>query len=350
MVEKLYSVYDAPVSVRSAQGKTFPEDSLLIAKISKVEGVLRVSRAVEEMVILNNEKKRVNAKMTGVDLNFLETCDINHHIVDGYPALIENNVPCGIIGAVLLDNLNGWIPDQGENEQITVYSPLREASIGRLKNPFRTAELPITARMNFNREINESELLVPLEFAQEQLGYGNDITALYIGIAPGANPEEVRDRIAAVAGKSFVCKTAYEKNELIFKTSKTEKKIVIVLLAFIFVLAAFNLVASVNMLYIQKKEDLQTMSHFGADRSLLFRIFFFEGLLISARGILFGLILGIAVCLLQIYGHVLEMPNSAGEPFPMSFHFSDVLLVVFLVGLLSAVFSYLPVRYLIRTR
>ena len=92
-------------------------------------------------------------------------------------------------------------------------------------------------------------------------------------------------------------KTNYEKNELIYKTSKSEKLIVLVILLFIFVLAAFNLVASLTMLFVEKLENIKTMIGYGASQSFIFKIFFFEGLLIAGKGIFIGAIIGYAVCL-----------------------------------------------------
>lgn len=348
MVERLYSVYDAPVTIRAEKGKTFDAALLDLKKLEKIEGVARVSRAVEETVILRHQKKWVNARMVGVDFNFLETIKIDQHVVDGHPSLETNGQPNGIIGASLLDKLDGYISELDGVEHIELYTPLREASVSRRKSPFRSAQLTISCRMNYNREVNAGELLVPLDFARDQLNYDNDLSAVYIGLKPGYEPQDVKESIAKIAGPDFAVKTAAEKNELIFKTSQSEKRIVIIILVFIFILAAFNLIASLTMLFIEKKENIHTMSHFGADKGFIFRIFFLEGLLISARGIVIGLLLGTAVCMAQIYGHILEMPNSNGEAFPIEFTVGDGILIVVLVSALSVLASLFPVWYLVR--
>ncbi|MBI3238327.1 MAG: ABC transporter permease [Flavobacteriia bacterium] len=348
MVERLYSSYDAPLTIRSEKGKTFKENTINLAKIKKIEGVAEVSRAVEETVILKHEKSWANASMVGVDNNFLKTCEIEKHVVDGYPALEENGKPTAIIGASLLDKLNGYISEANGYEQLILYTPLRDASIARRKNPFKTNMLAVSSRMNYNREVNAQFVLVPLDFAQDQLNYDGEITALYLGIQPKADAFEVKERLQQLVGSNFRVKTAAEKNELIFKTSQSEKRIVIIILVFVFILAAFNLIASLTMLFIEKKENIQTMRHFGAGNPFIFRIFFFEGLLIAGKGILYGLILGTTVCLSQQYGKLLEMPNSGGEAFPIEFTFQDGLLIIVLVSTLSAITAFLPVYYLVK--
>ncbi|HLP55895.1 MAG TPA: FtsX-like permease family protein [Fluviicola sp.] len=348
MVERLYSSYDAPLTIRSEKGKTFKENSIDLAKIKQVEGVAEVSRAVEETVILKHQKKWVNAQMVGVDLNFLKTCEIEKHIVDGYPSLEENGKPTAIIGASLLDKLDGFIAEANGYEQLMLYTPLRDASISRRKNPFKTTALNISSRMNYNREVNSQFVLMPLNFAQEQLNYDGEITALYLGVDPKTDAFDVKERLQKLLGPDFKVKTAAEKNELIYKTSQSEKRIVIIILVFVFILAAFNLIASLTMLFIEKKDNIQTMSHFGASNGFVFRIFFFEGLLIAGKGIVIGLVLGTAVCLTQQFGKLLEMPNSGGEPFPIEFTVQDGLLIIILVSTLSAITAFLPVYYLVK--
>lgn len=351
MVERLYSTYDAPLTVRSSKGKTFRETTVDLKKIARLEGISRVSRAVEETVILKHEKKWASAKLTGVDPSFLETCRIDEHYVKGEggePALEVNGEPTAIIGATLLDKIEGAISPLDGYEQIQLYTPLRDASIARRKSPFKTEFLKVVCRMNYNREINAQYVMVPLEFAQQQLSYDGEITALYIGVKEDADPFDVKERVQRALGKDFVVKTAAEKNELIFQTSRSEKRIVVIILVFVFILAAFNLVASLTMLYIEKKENIVTMMHFGAGRGFVFRIFFFEGLMIAAKGIFFGIVAGVVACLTQYYGQLLEMPNTGGEAFPIAFTVADGLMIVGLVSALSIVTSFLPVYYMVR--
>lgn len=348
MVERLYSDFDAPVTIRSAKGKTFRESTIDLSAIRKTTHVREVSRAVEETVILKHEKKWVNAEMIGIDASFLKTCHIEKHIVDGYPTIEENNRYLAIVGATLLDKLDGFIAEANGYEELTIYTPLREARISRMKSPFKTTTLGVSSRLNYNREVNAKVILVPLEFAQDQLKYDQEITAIYVGIAPGTDPFDVKESLEQKLGKDFIVKTAAEKNELIFKTSQSEKRIVIIILAFVFILAAFNLVASLTMLFIEKKDNISTMQHFGADKSFILKIFLLEGCLIAGRGIIFGLAIGVGVCLTQQFGKFLEMPNTAGEAFPIAFTVQDGLLIIGLVSLLSLLTSFLPVYYLVR--
>ena len=348
MVEKLYSEFDSDITIRSSKGKTFNENQIDFKKLESISGIQNHSKAVEEVVVLKHEKKWVNAHLVGVEPNFLTMTQMNDHMVDGYPMFKENGEDFAIIGASLLDNLGGYIPENGGYETLLFYIPKRNAKVRLGSNPFNSTDVKLAGRMNFNREVNSDIVLLPIDFAKELLDYETDITAIYVDVQKDVSNDVVKQKIIDLLGNDFEVKTNYEKNELIYKTSKSEKIIVLFILIFIFILAAFNLVASLTMLFIEKMDNIKTMISFGASRKFVFNIFFFEGLMISLKGIVIGLLLGYSICSVQIFGQIIVMPNSLGEPFPMSISIFDGILIVFLVSTLSLLASYLPVKYLIK--
>jgi lipoprotein-releasing system permease protein len=348
MVEQLYSEYDSNLTIRAVKGKTFDESTLNLKAIQQQTAVQYVSKAIEEIVVIKHEQKWVNARMIGIEPAFLKMANMDRHMVDGYATLEENNQPMALIGAVLLDKLNGYIPQSVGYETVDVYFPRRNARVGNFSNPFNNQIIKIAGRVNFNKEVNQEAFIIPIELARAMLDYESDISAVFVNIKPGNNAEDVKSKLQQLVGSKFIVKTHLEKNALIYQTSKSERFIVICILIFVFIMAAFNLVASLTMLFIEKKDNLKTMQSYGANEQFIFRIFFYEGLLIAGKGMLIGLILGYGICALQLFGHVIEMPNSGGEPFPVNLTWSDAFLVVFLVSLLSIMASFLPVKYLVR--
>lgn len=349
MIEKLYSDFDAPITIRSSQTKTFFENEIDFNQLATISGVKEYTKATEEIVVVKHEDKWANAQLIGVDSTFLSISKMSSHLVDGFPALYENGEPVGIIGASLLDKLGGYIPQAFGRESVMVYGPKRDMKMSVGKNPFHTQGLIIVGRMNFNREVNAETLVVPIDLSRELLGYAeNELSAIYLDVEDKAKKHAVKTAIQQELGSLFTVKTNDEKNELIFQTSKTERLIVIVILVFIFILASFNLVASLTMLFVEKKDDIHILKSMGADGKLIFRIFFYEGLLIAAKGIAFGLALGYGICLLQLQFGLLEMPNSYGEIFPIVLTLTDALMILILVSALSFLASYFPVKMLLK--
>ena len=347
MIEGLFSDFDSDITIRLKEGKTFNERRIDIEEIAKIEGVTFYSRAVEEVVILKHEKKWINATLLGVDTSFLAMSHMKKHVIDGESILHQDDLQLGIIGATLLDHLDGFIPESFGHESLVIYAPKRNIRIRPGVSPFHSTIVKLSGRMNYNKEVNASYLIVPLELSRELLRYTNQVSAYYVSIKDEANSETIKTKIQSIVGAEFSVKTNYEKNELVFQTSKSEKIIVLIILLFIFILAAFNLIASLTMLFVEKLNDIKTMTSFGMNRSFLFKIFFYEGLLIAGKGILIGLAIGYSVCLLQINFDLVTMPNSGGEAFPIALSLKDGLLIVALVSLLSILLSFLPVKYLI---
>jgi len=347
MIENLYSEFDSDITIHIAEGKSFNENRIDVEKLKSIDEIVSLSRAIEEVIILKHENKWINASMLGVDSSFLVMSKLAQHMVDGEPFLEKENKSYGLIGATLLDKLGGYIPEYG-SESLICYVPKRKIKIRLGRSPFKSKLVPVSGRVNYNKEVNASSFIIPIDLAKDFLDYSNQISAYYIDCEDDCNKEEVKAKVQNLIGLDFIVKTSYEKNELIYQTSKSEKVIVMIILLFIFVLAAFNLVASLTMLFVEKLDNIKTMVAFGANRRFLFNIFFYEGLLIAVKGILFGLLFGYLVCFLQIEFELVTMPNSGGEAFPMRISYKDGALILFMVSVLSVLLSYLPVKYLIR--
>ena len=347
MIEQLYSEFDPPITIQHIQRKTFFDNELDLRKLQKIPGVKSVSKEIEEIVVLRHEQKWINARLYGVEKSFLRECHLQKHLINHIGANAYQDGRFAYIGADLMQNLRlslGTI----EKDEVLLYAPKRNVKIRLGKAPFFSSRIPIDGAVNFNKEVNNSALLWDFQSASDLLGYQNEISKIYVSVSPGFSNVEVKNKIIeSIGSKNFSIKTNLEKNELIFKTSKSERLVVFIILLFVFVLAAFNLVASLTMLYVEKKESIKLLTAIGMTRKGIFNVFFFEGLLISSLGILFGLALGYLVCFIQIKTAFLIIPG-ANVPFPIVFTLSDLGLILGAVSALSFLFSFFPVRILVK--
>lgn len=349
MVKNLYSDFDAPVLVSDKHQKTLFVQASDLQRIQSVKGVKWVSPLIEETIVVRHEDSWSNAQLMGVDSNFLRISKMEEHLLDGFPALTDNGEEVGIIGAGLLDKLGGYISPIMGGETVLLYTPKRNLKVSNLSSPFYSNSLRVIARMNFNREVNASYILAPIEQVKTWVDYqDNEFGKIAIGIEDGVDKFQVSKSLKDVLGDQFEVKTNDEKNALIYKTSKTERLIVLTILVFIFILASFNLVASLTMLFFEKLRDISVLRVMGFNQKGIFNIFFFEGILVSARGILLGLLLGYSICFIQLKWGLLEMPNSFGEPFPIALKWSDLGLIFFMVSLLSLATSFFTVKLLLK--
>ncbi|TNE71582.1 MAG: ABC transporter permease [Bacteroidetes bacterium] len=347
MITRLYSEFDPDLTLRLKEGKSFNQDRVSKDYVLKIDGVEHVAFGFEEEVILKHEDKWANATLIGVDSSFLAITQMEDHMVDGAPVLQRDGESFALIGASLLDRLDGFIPSNVGHESIFFYAPKKKIKLSPGKNPFYMKMFKLSGRYNFNREVNAETVVLPMKAVRDLMEQSDKVTVLFVDVKDGML-ESVKSSLSAKFGSEFDVRSNFEKNELIFKTSRSEKLIVILILGFIFILAAFNLVASLIMLFVEKKNDVRTLISIGADKQLIFRIFFLEGILISFKGILIGGVLGYGISLLQLKFGLLTMPNTGGEVFPVSLSLRDGLIIFGLVGSLSFIFSYFPVKYLVR--
>jgi lipoprotein-releasing system permease protein len=346
LVHDLYSDFDPEITIESKKGKTFNYNFISHQDLHQIDGVQSVSPVIEEIVIIKHENKWVNGLIYGLDSTFLEAIKIQKHILDGsFEGQLSGNK--AIIGAGLLNKLNGAIFTENL-EQIIVYAPSRNAKIMRSANPFTSANFQLLASCNYNREVNAQSLLIDVKKAAELLNYGDDVTRIAIAIQQNKNIERIKNDIQQLVGTDFLVKTHLEKNELIYKTSKIEKLIVFFILIFIFILATFNMVASLTMLFIDKKPTLKTLMAIGLTEKGVFSIFFYQGLLITFSGVLIGLIIGYAAIATQYFGEFLILPNGGGDAFPVRASLTDFFLIMLVTLIVGYISSWLSVRFLVK--
>ena len=359
MIQTIYSEFDSDITITARKGKTFGENEVNWSKFAKVDGISSYSKAIEEIVVLRHEKKWVNASLIGVESNFLDAIQINKrnqkgelvHLVNGEGVIFDtkNGQGLGLIGGGLIEKLNLIIGDPNERESIMIYAPKRAIKIRPGKTPFYSDRVLLAGSINYNREVNDEKIIWPLEKTRNLLRYGNELTHILVDVdtKSGFSNEEVKEKIGSVLGSNFTIKTNYEKNELIYQTSKSERLVVIVILIFIFILASFNLIASLTMLFLEKKENMNTLKSIGLSDKYVFQIFLYEGLLISGSGMFFGLLLGYFICFIQVVFELIVIPGP-NLAFPVSFSWNDFFIILCSISCLSFSFSYFPVQVLIR--
>ena len=177
----------------------------------------------------------------------------------------------------------------------------------------------------------------------------NRASAVELGIKPGANPKKQQKEIQNILGNSFHVKNKFQQHDMIFRTMKSEKWASYFILVFILIVASFNMLGSLSMLIIDKKEDLFILRSMGADEKMIRKIFLFEGWLISFFGALIGALLGIFVCWLQIRFEFVTLPGAGSfviTAYPVQIILSDILLILGIVLGIGFIASWYPVRFI----
>lgn len=349
MVISLYSDFEPDIKIEHAHSKTFDENQINYDDIESTKGIQNYSKIVEEITILKHEKKWVNSTLIGVENQFIEMANLNDKILSGSSTLEDEYGAMAVIGAGLLQKLEGGIPKEpNEYESIHIYAPLRDKKASVSSNPFAIKRIDLSGRFSYNKDVDFTYIIVPLWYAKEILDYKNDISWIGVDLEESYKPEEIKQELQNKLGKDFNVKTRYEQNELIYKTSQTERWITLLVLGFIFLLATFNMIASLSMLFLEKVKDLKTIESFGGSKQLIQKIFLNEGLLINGLGVFLGLTIGYIVCFLQMKYSFISLDETGQEPFPIKFLLRDNFIILAIVGTIGFFSSFLPVRFLMK--
>ena len=192
-------------------------------------------------------------------------------------------------------------------------------------------------------EFDTDMVIVPLSTMKHLLGYHDEASAIEIKVAPGYDIDKTMQSIKDILGNKLSVKDRLHQQEESFRMISVEKWITFFLLAFILVIASFNVISTLSMLVIEKEESIRTLSALGASKHMLSTIFLIEGWLISLIGGILGVAVGVALCFAQqSFGFIKLGGNHdmmTTDIYPVKVEFPDILAVLLLVAVLGGLTS-----------
>lgn len=350
LVISLYNVFEAPVVIKPAEGKTLELSSIPTDKILETEGVIGYIEVLEESCLLRYRDKQYFARVKGVSDNYTELTDIDSMMIDGDAAMSVNGVPAAMLGSGVAYHLGANVNDP--LNMVQVYVPKRgsSATIDPSK-AFNVKQLFATGVFSIQADFDLRYMITPISFARELLDHEGRISSLELALDPDANMAEVRESLQEMLGADYVVKDRFQQNELLYKIMKSEKWAVFMILSFILMISIFNVIGSLTMLILEKKKDINILRSMGASEELIQRIFILEGVFISMIGAVTGLILGLLVCFAQIQFELVKL-NTGGnyivQAYPVEVQPMDVLYVFLVVATIGLLAAWLPVRKIIK--
>ena len=343
LITSMYSSFDPDLKITAKKGKSISLDEFDFSAIENLPNVAVASKIVEENVLLKADKQQIIATIKGVEDNYFDSGRLYDFIITGEEGGIRHNQ--AVLGYGIALHLNVNIIDLPQ--PITIMIPKRTAS--NLLNPlnaFNTKTLPICAVFAIQQEIDDKYLFVPMSLAQDLLNYKNEINAIEILLENNSNYKETSKQIAEIIGDEYVVKSHYELQETLHKVMRSEKTAAFLILSFIILLAAFNVISSLSMLIINKEKDIAILHSMGASLKKIKKIFFYESMLLSFCGALIGLFSGFALCLAQQHFHLIKFGNSGSfaiDSYPVSMIFGDFALVFVTVLIIGIITSLIPI-------
>ena len=353
LVATFFTAFDPELKISAVRGKVFDGQDERILAISKWPEVDIVSESLEDNAMVQYKDRQAMAVIKGVADNFDQLTPIDSILFGRGDLKLHDPVTnYAIPGIQLLATLGSGIRFL---DPLEIYAPKRGAKVN-MANPaasFNNGNL-FSSGLTFSvnqEKYDGAYILTSLAFARNLFQYTTEVSAINLKLNSTASTDEVKQKLKKHLGDDFYVHDRYEQQADTYRIMEIEKLISYLFLNFILMVACFNVIGSLSMLIIDKRDDVETLRNLGATDKQIVRIFLFEGRMITFIGAVIGIILGLALCFLQQEYGLISLGSGGDfvvDAYPVSVHAWDVLVVfvtVLIVGFLSV---WYPVNYLSR--
>lgn len=353
LVASFFTSFDPQLKIIPVEGKVFYKDDPAIRQLRNDKDIALFSECLEDNALAIYRNRQVMVHIKGVGDQFSELTDIDKLLYgDGSFVLHADVLQYGVPGIRLANSLGlgAYFEDP-----LQIYAPKKGAQIN-LSNPaasFSQSELYSSGVVfSVNQEkYDNNYILTSIDFARNLFDQPDMVSSIDLKLREGVDVDQAKSRIQLLVGEErFKVLDRYEQQADIFRIMRVEKLIAYIFLTFILLIACFNIIGSVSMLIIDKKDDVRTLRNLGANDNQIIRIFLYEGRMISAMGAVIGLISGLGLCWLQQTYGLIKMGSSEGmflvDAYPVSVYWGDLLLVFITVLLIGFAALWYPIRYL----
>ena len=354
MVAGFFTAFDPELKITIREGKVFEPQGAAFQEVRSLPEIGVWTETLEENAMVQYKDRQAMAIIKGVEDNFEELTSIDSLLYGAGEFILHDSiVDYGVLGVELISELGTGLQFV---DPLQVYAPKRNVRVN-MANPSASFNRDYLFSPGVVFVVNQQKydaryILTSLSFARNLFNYDTEVSAVELKLKPGADVTAVQRKIARILGDEFVVLDRYEQQADVFRIMEIEKFISYLFLTFILAIACFNVIGSLSMLILDKREDVETLRNLGADDRLIGRIFLFEGRLISLFGALSGIVLGLLLCYIQQRFGFISLGGGNGsfivDAYPVSVHATDVILVfitVITVGFLSV---WYPVHYLTR--
>lgn len=351
LVTTFFTAFDPQLKITAVRGKVFDGQDKRVLQLKKMPDVEVYSESLEDNVMVQYQGRQAMAVVKGVEDNFDQLTPIDSILFGRGDLLLHDEVvDYAIPGIQMLSTLGSGIRFL---DPLEIYAPRRGAKVN-MANPstaFVTGNL-FSSGLVFavNQEkYDASYILTSIDFARRLFQYTTEVSAINLKLKAGADTDAVKKHIQDLLGDDFLVQDRYEQQADTYRIMEIEKLISYLFLTFILMIACFNVIGSLSMLIIDKRDDVVTLRNLGASDRQIVRIFLFEGRMISFFGAFAGVVLGLLLCWLQQEYGLIALGSSGSfvvDAYPVSVHASDVLLIFITVLLIGFLSVWYPVRFL----
>ena len=345
------AMLDPQVAITATMGKTINDADSVIDVVSSIQGVERAVPVIEDQALAVYAQLQMPVRLKGVPDDYNTTNGMDSVIVDGEWKLRDQVSQFAVVGAGPAVRLCVRPEFLG---MVQLYAPQRQGHVN-IANPmgaFRQDSLFVSGIFQLQQNSYDADLIyVPLDMARDLFDYDTQATQIEVKLAPGASEQQVMRDISGALGDTFQVKNRLMQQSEAYRLVNIEKWMAFLLLAFILVIATFNVISTLSLLIIEKDDSIATLRALGAHDRQISRIFVLQGWLITLVGAVTGVVIGLILCLCQYHFGWLRLSgdpaNMIVSAYPVEVQWTDVLVtlaLVAIVGLLTSMVTALIMR------
>lgn len=316
--------FDPDIRVSASFGKILTIDSLQLNAINQLEEVMFATPILEEKVFLSFNNKNQVALLKGVDKGYTEVVQIEELIVSG--DWFRNDFDEVFVGGGIANNLSLGVYDY--TSFLTLSAPKRKGGLGLGKNPFKKETALVSGIYFANEELDKKYLFAKIDLAQRLLQRSpTDYSAIEIKTSGNPDLDLLSQKIKTILKQEVTVLNRAQLNAALYKMLNTENLAVYLIFSLIIIIALFNVVGSLIMMFLDKKPQLNIFFAMGLTPKEIQRVFFYLGGLISWVGGLLGIFVGTILVLFQYYFPFLYVPGTSLS-YPVLFEIKNFIIVI----------------------
>lgn len=338
--ERQLGKLDPPLAVAPAQGKVFAAGDSLCKVLDALPEVGTASGVLTEQAFAVTPECQMPVILKGIDYDYIDASHLDDIIIDGHAVIFP--LPGEWSGAIFSPGAAIGLNTRPESPwPVNVYLPRR---LGRYNpaNPAASFYADTLACMGVfsveQQEYDRNLILVRLCMVQALLDYTDDeLSQIALWPAPGVTVAEMHSAVRRALDASpstAPLRLLYrmEQQPDLFRMIAVEKWITFAMLAFILVIASFNIVSTLSMMVLEKEPNMAVLRAMGATPAFISRIFGAQGALITLAGGLAGILAGSLLVLGQSrFGWVRLQTSDPAllmvDAYPVVLRLSDLLTV-----------------------
>lgn len=345
LVVSMLNTFDTPLKIESVEGKHFPANPTIIARLENIPGVLHVVESIEENALAEYDGRQHVIRVKGVGSGYQDFSPLDSMIIDGRFLLEHGDLDHAVLGAGVWYYLGVNIRDY--LNQLTLIAPQRTSKSALNASTFNRMNIIPSGVFSVQQELDEKYIIVPLRFAQELFDYDSLRSYYEIWTVDDKTAARVKQQVMEIVGPEFRVSDRFEQQIDVYKMMRSEKWVIYLILSFVVVLAAFNMISSLAMLILDKQKDMFILGAMGTPIKRIRAIFLWQGLLQSFIGAVAGILLGLLLCFLQTTLGVIPLDTGGGtfivDYYPVTVRFADIPLVFVTILLIGSLTSLIPV-------